>query len=161
MSGGRFYLASRYTRLEELRSYRSQLNHIFGGLGWSVQSRWLDGAHQWDGKMLEVAQAYENPDGLGATIPPEAARFALDDWEDVNAADIVINFTEAPRTVSTSRGGRHVELGIALGLGKTVIVVGHRENIFHLLPEVTFCPGWSALLLHLTELLACAEVATT
>jgi hypothetical protein len=147
-----FYLASRYSRREELCRYRSQLNHIFKAIGWKVQARWLDGEHQWDGKMLEVANAYE---GGADQIPPEAARFAEDDWEDVLAADIVINFTEQPRSPNGfGRGGRHVEYGIALGMGKQVIVVGHRENIFHLLPVVQFVPDWGDCILLLTEQLA-------
>ena len=31
----------------------------------------------------------------------------------------------------TRRGGRHVEYGVALGLGKLTAIVGPRENIFH------------------------------
>lgn len=148
--GGRIYLAARYSRREELCGYRTQLDHIFGAIGWEVRSRWLAGAHQWEGPIGDVARAYED---RGET-PPEAVRFALDDWEDVLAADIVINFTEAPRTATTSRGGRHVEFGIALGLGKRVIVVGHRENVFHLLPVVEFYPTWGDAIVGLTMSLA-------
>lgn len=65
------------------------------------------------------------------------AHFANNDWEDVTGADLVISFTEAPRS-SANRGGRHVEYGIALALKKRVIVIGYRENIFHWLPQVEF-----------------------
>ncbi len=43
---------------------------------------------------------------------------------------------------NNSRGGRNVELGIALGRGKTVIVVGPYENIFTWLPEVRHYDTW-------------------
>jgi len=45
----------------------------------------------------------------------------------------VITFTETPRS-SNSRGGRHVEFGIALGMRKRAVVIGPRENVFHCLP---------------------------
>jgi hypothetical protein len=120
--------------------YAAQLDHIFGHVGWRVQATWLGGAHQWDG--AGEAQAAE-------TIPPEALRFAEDDWRDVTAAGVVVCFTEEPRSTN-SRGGRHVEFGIALGMGKRIFVVGHRENVFCLLPQVTFCPSWSDAIVALT-----------
>lgn len=40
----RIYLASRYSRREELCGYRSQLQAI----GYDVQARWLNGEHQLD-----------------------------------------------------------------------------------------------------------------
>jgi len=107
----RIYLASRYSRREELRDYRRRLQEA----GFDVQARWLNGEHQMD-----------NADTIEA--------FANDDWEDVNAAECVVNFTEPPRS-GANRGGRHVEFGIALARGVRVVVVGHRENIFHWLPE--------------------------
>ena len=138
------YLAARYSRREELLGYAATLDHIFASIDYRVQSTWLQGSHQWDG--AGEAQAAE-------TIPPEALRFAEDDWQDVCDADVVICFTEAPRSTS-SRGGRHVEFGIALGLGKRVYIVGHRENVFCLLPQVTFCATWSDLIVELTMELA-------
>ena len=138
------YLAARYSRREELLTYASRLNHIFASLDYKVQSTWLLGSHQWDG--AGEAQAAE-------TIPPEALRFAEDDWKDVCDAEVVVCFTEEPRSTN-SRGGRHVEFGIALGMGKRVYVVGHRENVFCLLPQVTFCPTWSDLIVALTMDLA-------
>ena len=58
----------------------------------------------------------------------------LIDQEDVLAADALVCFTEPPGDGGS--GGRHVELGMALALGRRVIVVGRREHIFHHLPEV-------------------------
>lgn len=134
------YLAARYSRREELLRYAATLDHIFASMDWKVQATWLQGSHQWDG--AGEAQAAE-------TIPPEALRFAEDDWRDVCDAEVVICFTEEPRSTN-SRGGRHVEFGIALGMGKRVFVVGHRENVFCLLPQVTFVPTWSDLICELT-----------
>ena len=39
---------------------------------------------------------------------------------------MLIAFSEEPRALNASRGGRHVEFGIALALGKKVAVVGPR-----------------------------------
>lgn len=133
------YLAARYSRREELCGYRDKLSE----LGYLVQARWLDGKHQLDAVGTPIGESGEHLVESGSS---EASilrsKFADDDFSDVSGADIVISFTEPPRVSSKNRGGRHVEFGIALGLGKRVIVVGHRENIFHWLPQVEFCHTW-------------------
>lgn len=117
----KIYLAARYSRREELCGYRTQLE----ALGHVVTSRWLNGNHQVDDRGLSVEGAQT-----------ERVRFATEDRDDVLSAEVLIAFTEAPRS-SNSRGGRHVELGIALGTrSMAVIVVGPRENVFCCLPEV-------------------------
>jgi hypothetical protein len=88
-------------------------------------------------------------DGHGDRAAALRAKFATDDFDDVIVADIVVAFTEQPRA-STSRGGRHVELGIALGTGTPVMVVGPRENVFCWLPEVSQFDTWDACLDALT-----------
>lgn len=114
------YLASRYSRREELLRHKTSLEE----LGYRVTSRWLQGDHQIsDDEMSDDARRQAK------------AHFATEDWEDLLAADIVISFSEEPRS-SNSRGGRHVEFGAALALGKTSIVVGPVENVFHLLEGV-------------------------
>jgi len=128
------YLAARYSRREEMCRYREQLR----GLCYDVTSRWIDGLHI---LSKEAAADEHGNQGLGAT---ERGQFAAVDFEDVQDADTIIAFTELPRTAS--RGGRHVELGIAIGQGKRVIVVGHRENVFCCLPRVEFFPTWEAAL---------------
>jgi len=128
-----FYLAARYSRREELCAYRSDLE----ARGHVAPARWLLGKHQVHG--LEAARAVE-ADG---PVPAEAARaFATDDIEDLLASDVLVAFTEKPRTPLASRGGRHTEYGIALGLrhvgvsDRRIFVVGPIENVFHALPEV-------------------------
>ena len=141
------YLAARYSRRIELCRYREQLQAI----GFKVQARWLDGKHQIDnlGKPIgDTGEALVENDGDASTDVKNAAlraKFARDDFEDVMAADIVINFTEPPRS-NHSRGGRHVELGIALANRASIIVVGHRENIFHWLPGIDFAENWDQAL---------------
>lgn len=132
------YLAARYSRREELCEYRERLREM----GFLVRARWLDGGHQLadNGTPIgENGEALVEGDAGGCSDESRRlmAKFAKDDLEDVNAADIVISFTEPPRS-NASRGGRHVEFGIALARGSRVIVVGYRENIFHWLPQVEF-----------------------
>lgn len=129
------YLAARYSRREELCGYRAKLT----ALGYHVTGRWLDGAHQ----VSDAALAAKATDEADQATTPERMLFALEDLEDLTHADTIIAFTE-PQQSSPSRGGRHVELGIAIGQGKRVIVVGHRENVFTCLPTVEFFETWAA-----------------
>jgi hypothetical protein len=143
----KIYLAARYSRREELCGYREQLQ----ALGHDVQARWLNGGHQLSDTGIPIGEngeALVEGDGDESTNAQAGLRsaelrtkFAIDDWEDVNAAECVISFTEPPRS-KANRGGRHVEYGIALANKARVIVVGYRENIFHWLPVVEFCPTW-------------------
>lgn len=66
---------------------------------------------------------------------------ALVDIHQIGMANILIAFTCGPGK-GPARGGRHVELGLALAWGKRVIVVGPRENIFCHLPEVEHYKTW-------------------
>lgn len=155
----KIYLASRYSRREELCVYREQLRQ----LGYTVQARWLDGEHQLandgtpigengealvEGTLRSGERLSENEQSERAA--KLRAKFATDDWEDVNAAEIVISFTEPPRSTA-NRGGRHVEFGIGLAKGTRSIVIGHRENIFHWLPQVEFFATWEEAKSELAE----------
>jgi len=141
------YLAARYSRRAELLGYRADLARA----GITVTSRWLNGNHQIDNHGIPVTD-----DGQRAAIGDPAAgrlrtRFAAEDVADVLAADMLIAFTEQPRA-STTRGGRHVELGLALGAGKRVAVIGPRENLFCWLPHVEHHPAWPGFLATLTAI---------
>lgn len=107
------YLAARYSRREELLPHKAALE----AAGWEVTSRWLLGNHQAQNDDLHPGAAAE--------------RFGLEDLDDLMRAGVLVHFTEPPRQSSTSRGGRHVEHGYALAMGKRIIIVGPRENVFH------------------------------
>ena len=126
----RIYLASRYSRLEELNVYAGQLREA----GFEVTSRWLLDTHQVEG--AEVADVPET------SVPMEVQATAQEDYEDVLRAQLVISFTEKPRSHIGGHGGRHVEFGMALAWGKHVLIVGPRENVFHTLPEVQHFAQW-------------------
>ncbi len=129
----KIYLAARYSRREELCGYRTQLQQR----GYTVTSRWLNGGHQIDhaGKQIGGDGEHLVEDGTAEEAKALRRHFAVEDVEDVYAADMLIAFTEQPRS-GHSRGGRHVEFGLAIARGKKVIVVGPRENVFCWLPEI-------------------------
>lgn len=126
---GNVYLAGRYATHPEMQTRRDDLNQ----LGYYVTSRWINGGHEWVGVPDE-----EMPVELGR-------RFAQEDLLDMNAADIVICFTEEPRT-KMGWGGRHVEFGWAVARGKAVAVVGPRENVFYCLGGIAHFDTWQECL---------------
>jgi nucleoside 2-deoxyribosyltransferase len=132
----KIYLAARYSRFAELQGYRAQLEQLSAH---RVTSRWIDGSHQLDEEGLSSPARAE-----------ERMRFAREDWNDLRTSDCVVCFTEKPRT-SNSRGGRHVELGLALAWQKRTLVVGWRENVFCCLPQVEFFETWEAARAALTR----------
>jgi hypothetical protein len=92
----------------------------------------------------------------------EASRETLtDEWatnclHDVAGADVLVAYN--PETwARTGTGGRHVELGFALALGKLVLVVGARTNIFHHLAGVECLPISDDLVPQLTARIARAH----
>lgn len=145
---GSVYLAARYSRRLELCGYREKLRMA----GIDVTSRWLNGSHQLDNAGRPVGgdggeRMFE--DG-SAQADHLRDKFATDDFDDVIAARTLVAFTEEPRS-GNSRGGRHVELGIALGTGKRVIVIGPRENVFCWLTWVEHYETWDAFLAGLLD----------
>lgn len=124
------YLAARYKRYKEMQIVRDHLEHY----GFKVVSRWINGDH-------------DLPNGVSAQAEEkERIRFATEDTDDLIQAPVVVCFTEIPRKFR-SRGGRHVELGMALALDKKIFVVGHRENVFCCLPRIVFCKDTDELYL--------------
>jgi hypothetical protein len=139
----RIYLAARYSRREELCQYRAELEE----LGHAITSRWLNGSHQIDKHVTPIGdhgeKLVEGDSGeSSAQVDALRAHFATEDCADVASAGVVISFTEPPRSALGNRGGRHVEFGMAIALHKRLIVIGHRENLFHYLPQVEFYPDW-------------------
>lgn len=118
----KIYLVARYGRRLEMVKYREQLRLM----GHEVTSRWVNGEHE---ALDKIA------------IPQQMREFAIDDVIDLHTSDLVIAFTEQPNS-EFSRGGRHVEFGMALALNKEVIVVGPVENVFYSLAQVTVWGSW-------------------
>lgn len=73
--------------------------------------------------------------GIDAYTDAERTAIAVMDEEDVRRAlDGVVLIAEPPGQMVP--GGKHVETGMALALGRSVFVVGRKENIFHWHPAV-------------------------
>lgn len=112
------YLAARWTRRDEMRIYADDLAQR----GHTCTSQWLYGNTFGD-------------DGHRALTDAESGMCATVDLANIDAADIIVCFTEHPGS-GAARGGRHVELGYALGRGDVyVIVVGPIENVFCVLSD--------------------------
>ena len=126
------YLAARFSRRDELEQ---EARPVFEAAGWTVISRWHreQTSAPIDGAMANHSAA-------------DNAEYAQRDLEDVQACDALVLFTEAPES-AWPRGARHVEYGYALALGKSVYLIGPRENVFHwLLPDSAVSVSVDALI---------------
>jgi hypothetical protein len=113
----KIYIAARYDRRFEMLGVAAALIRA----GHEVTSRWIEGGRGGEPEIIA----------------------AVEDVGDLTRADCIVTFTEAPeRGVPwAARGGRHVEFGLALAMGKRVCVVGPRENVFHHLLHVEVYAG--------------------
>lgn len=111
----RFYLAARYPRKNEMVEVASQLENR---LGWKCSSSWVFNS--------EVGKRRN-----------EIACLDLDDLE--HESDCLILFSY-PRGTPKPGGGRWVEFGYALALGKPCTVIGSYENVFCHHPNVEVFP---------------------
>ncbi len=117
---GKIYIAARFSRRPEANALARRLMQY----GHIITSRWVKPETD---HVLETGLSEQAADDM-------RKRFALEDCEDVLACDWLISLMEEPR--NNSRGGRHIEFGIALGLGKRLSIIGPRETVFHHLPDV-------------------------
>lgn len=112
------YLASRHEDRDEVIKVRQTL--VKNGI--DVTSRWL-----LEGGVLKTPVVENEKEG--------SLHVLTNDLEDINLADVVVVFSPK-KAFGNSTGGRHVEFGYSLALGKRLILVGFRENVFHWHPDV-------------------------
>lgn len=124
----RVYLASRYSRREEMKEHAIELEEN----GFVVSSSWLK--ETFDPNMT-----------LSALEEADHQEIAEHDLDDVIGSDIMIFFAEDQNN-QPPRGGRHVEFGFALALGVEIYVIGEKENIFHYLPNIKVFPSFEDLM---------------
>ena len=125
----KIYLGSRYSRRAELASYKMQLE----AAGHQVTSRWLTGEF---GDLVGKTNLDERD--------PEAGAAAAHDRADINAAEVVVIFTDPlGQGGPNGRGGFHVKFGVGLQAGKRMILVGSRLNSFHHDEAVRFHRTWA------------------
>lgn len=129
----KIYLAARFARRDEIKQYAEELK----AAGLVVTARWpySDHAPEW---------------GMKEYTPAMSEEISQVDWDDLQAADTVVNFTEPPDFLAP-RGSRHVEFGAGLAWGKQSVVVGYKENFFHYRKEVVFFPTWEEAKEYLVE----------
>ena len=119
----KIYLAGRVSKRPILQAWAALLEQD----GHEIVSRWS----KRDSDHISV-------DGLSPrAADAERERFAREDIEDIRACDCMLSLMEEPR--SNGRGGRHVEFGFGLALGKPQVIVGERETVFHHLQQVYHC----------------------
>jgi len=122
----RIYIASFFNT-------RARLQHpvqTLQGLGHRIVSSWLKESRE--GKGPDAATK------IADYKSEELQGFAIRDIGEIVIADLVICDT----IDETPRGGREVEIGIALGLGKPFWIVGPRRNVFHYVAEKQFSEWW-------------------
>lgn len=84
---------------------------------------------------ITITARWIHEDFKTQNTPALLREWAIKDLEDVAAADILLAFnSEEFRHKGT--GGRHVELGYAIALGKPILLYGARTNVFHHHPQV-------------------------
>lgn len=120
----RFYLTTSYARRADMVKAAEDL----GALGGIVTATWIGGSHE-----LKDGDTSRN------------AELAVEGVADIDRADTFIAFVDRACAWPT-RGGQHVEFGIALMLTKRLLLVGHRVNVFHWLPEVLHFQTWQECL---------------
>lgn len=126
----KIYIAGAFQDIEKINERATELRSF----GYVVDCRWLQGLHQVHPGATAVEAATE-------TMPPEAQTFALDDVEDLFSAEIFLLFTEKPYA-RPMRGGRFVELGMAIAWHKRIWLIGPRENVFCCLPGLEVFKDW-------------------
>jgi len=119
MQKTRFYIAARLKRVGEAKGLRVRLEDR----GYQVTSSWLDRGYQ-----------PEETGFASVVLAREAADTGLQEVRDCNALILLSEKHSSARTVGG--GGRHVEVGYALALSKTIAIIGERENVFHFVSGV-------------------------
>jgi hypothetical protein len=143
----RYYFAGAYERRAELEQYADEI--VGAGIGAHVVSAWISDPQEGhdvgfsaegltDPRMVELAWSYGRRD-----------------LRDLMRADAIVSFTG-----KGTRGGRHVEHGVAIGIhldrsfvGEDfrLVVVGPREHVFHCHPATEVYADWAAFLTHERE----------
>jgi nucleoside 2-deoxyribosyltransferase len=103
------YIAAPYSKRDETIEVMQRLEER----GIAVVSRWL------------------------RELDPESHAAALRDLEDVANADVLF-FLQPKGWEKLGAGGRHVEMGYAIALGKEIVMFGEKSNVFHHLRGIRF-----------------------
>lgn len=114
------YMCSVFNRKEWVDGLRVWLEENYP---FKVVSRWHQISHQDTGEDIDKTGWSRLAD-----------KVAREDLEDIDKADVIVCCTEEKVDETTPqawRGGRHVELGYAMGKGMPIVVLGRREATFY------------------------------
>lgn len=147
----RYYFAGAYERRAELAEYRDLLVAAIGRYNNVVVSRWLDQGQEGstdEGFSMEMLHL--------DSVAARAWAYGQRDLEDLSVCHAIVSFTGAG-----TRGGRHIEHGVAIGYYDNhpwdssdrtepmrLIVIGPREHVFHCHPATEVYPDIDAFLQH-------------
>lgn len=87
----------------------------------------------------------QSMDALKKAVIEKPRQRAIKDFEDIDASDVYLVYSPT-KSHRNGTGGKHVEMGYAMAKGKTCVLVGVRENIFHYHPAVRVVDGVEAFL---------------
>lgn len=135
----RYYFAGAYARRLKLAEYAEDLTGA--GIGAVVTSRWLTDPQ-------EAADAGFSADYLTDTDRVQRAwKYGERDLIDLTGSEAIVSFTG-----EGTRGGRHVEHGLAIDMRigthpqMRLIVVGPLEHVFHCHPKTEVFADFEAFL---------------
>ena len=127
----KFYIAAKFKSRHRIKS----CNNLIESLGLENTCPWF---------LMDTDESADE-DSLGGYAREESAVMADRDLSGVRAADIFILDT----IDTTETGGREVELGAALILGKAILHIGPIRNLFHMHPSVKKFTTWYDLIHHI------------
>ena len=116
----KLYIASRFQDREDALALKERLQ----ARGALVTSTWLTPLDGNNANMATLNGRYQ-----------ECRARATCDLDDIVGSDAVVVMSPL-KAHKSGTGGRHVELGFAVGVGKPVFLLGSRENVFHYLPHI-------------------------
>lgn len=113
----KIYIAASHPRFEQAENFALM-----------ARTAKIDVTSHWHSQPDKESYTPKDPTKLPKIMEGASER---DLWE-VKSADILVVITGDTLT----KGGRHAEVGIALGEGKEVLLIGPREMVFHYHPRV-------------------------
>jgi hypothetical protein len=129
----RVYLSARFERQNEMQLYSEQLR----AEGIEVLSAWTE----------IDSPSSNNFNGIGTQ---RRALFAMMNLQQLVGSHVLVVFSDAGGKADRL-GEKHVDLGVALALGKRLLLVGAAENSYHDLPDVEQFATWPPCFMRILE----------